>query len=255
MEKISAFIIACDEAAKIEAALASVAFCDEVVVVDSGSTDDTIAISRRMGARVIQHPWQGYAKQKQFALDQCQYAWCLNIDADERVTPVLRDAILAVLRHPGKAVAYALTGRNYFLGKMVPMQMRLESHVRLFRADAVCYTTDKLVHERVVVSGPIASLPGYIAHDAKETIAVFQQDIEAYSTLRAAEKKANKQRPSISKLGLIFPLTFIKKYLLQRACLFGVRGLILATMEAYYAFLKEAKLWEQYHNFPAESES
>jgi hypothetical protein len=255
MEKISAFIIACDEADKIEAALLSVAFCDEVVVVDSGSVDETVSIAERMGARVISHPWQGYAKQKQFALEQCQYDWCINIDADERVTPALRDAIEGVLRHPGSPVAYALTGRNYFLGAMVPMQMRLERHVRLFRSHAVRYTTDKLVHERVVVQGPVAKLPGYIAHESKETIAVFQQDIEAYSTLRAVEKKANNRRPSLGKLSLILPLTFLKKYVLQRACFFGVRGFILAMMEAYYAFLKEAKLWEQYHNPHAESES
>jgi len=248
MEKISAFIIACDEAGKIEAALASVAFCDEVVVVDSGSSDETVALAERMGARVITHPWQGYAKQKQFALEQCTHAWCVNIDADERITPVLREAILGVLRHPGAPVAYALTGRNYFLGEMVPLQMRLESHVRLFRADAVRYTTDKLVHERVEVNGQVAKLPGYIAHEAKETIAVFQQDIEAYSTLRAAEKKADSRQPVLGKLLLILPMTFLKKYFLQRACFFGVRGFILAMMEAYYAFLKEAKLWEQYHN-------
>lgn len=188
MEKISAFMIVCNEAEKVEAALMSVAFCDEVVVVDSGSADDTVAIARRLGARVIAHPWQGYAKQKQFALEHCQYTWCLNIDADERITPELRQAIVGVLQHPGTPVAYALTGRNFFLGEMVPLRMRLERHVRFFRSDAVRYTTEKQVHERVIVRGPVAKLPGYIAHQAKETIAIFQQDIEEYSTLRASEK-------------------------------------------------------------------
>ena len=244
MGKISAFIITLNEENKILSALESVAFCDEIIVVDSGSTDDTVTLCENFGARVIKHNWEGYAKQKQFAMMQCQYDWCLNIDADELVSVELRQSILRALSLATDIVAYEIVGRNQFLGSMVPVSMRPEYHVRLFRKSKVSYDSEKLVHESVAVSGKKTRLTGHINHMAKESIAIFQKDLDKYSTLRAVEKQRCSKRPSLLKLFFIFPLTFIKKYFIQRAIFFGARGLILSIMESYYAFLKEAKLWE-----------
>lgn len=244
MQKLSAFIIAYNEEQKILAALESVSFCDEVLVVDSGSSDNTVDICRRFGARVIQQSWLGYAGQKQFALERCSYDFCLNIDADERVTPLLQAEITALLQRGNLVAAYEIIGRNEFLGALVPNFMRHEYHVRLFNRLNVSYDTDKLVHESVSVNGAVLRMQHCIEHKAKETIAIFQADLDRYSSLRAIEKSQLGKKSSLLKLCLIFPLTFLKKYFLQRAFIFGRRGFILATMESYYAFLKEAKLCE-----------
>jgi glycosyltransferase involved in cell wall biosynthesis len=244
MEKISAFIIAYNEEKKILPALQSIAFCDEIIVVDSGSADNTVNICLDFGAKVIHKKWPGYAKQKQFALEQCRYNWCLNIDADERISSQLQTEIKFVLSQKKPAEAYQLSRKNEFLKKMPPRGVHLDYHTRLFKRKKAYYNTHKLVHESISISGKIKKLHAPFFHISKETIAVFQHEIDNYSSLRAYEKITQGNRPSLSKLLLVFPLSFIKKYFLQRAFMFGVRGLILSFMCAYYNFMKEAKLWE-----------
>ena len=244
MNKISAFIITFNEEHKILDALKSVSFCDEIIVVDSLSTDNTVAICKDFGATVIERKWPGFAQQKQFALQQCKYKWCLNIDADERVSPQLQEEILTTLANNTKYSSFEIPGRNQFLGAMIPLNARLEYHVRLFQRECAHFNTNKLVHESITVSGKSIRMKNCLLHISKENIVSFNSDIDNYSSLRAEEKQQTGKKPSIIKLFFVFPLTFIKKYILQRNFLFGIRGVILSIMESYYAFLKEAKLWE-----------
>ncbi len=239
-------MIVYNEENKVLAALQSIEFCDEIIIVDSGSQDNTVNICQDFGATVIHQPWLGYAKQKQLALNQCRYSWCLNIDADERISAELQAEIKQTLSKDVTAVAYQLPNRNEFLRKMPPTGIHLDYHTRLFKRNQAKYNTHNLVHESLLISGKISKLHNLILHHSKETIKEFQNEIDNYSTLRAHEKFLQRKHSSTLKLVFVFPLSFIKKYFLQRSFLFGTRGFILAFMCAYYSFMKEAKLWENH---------
>ncbi len=244
---ISVFLITknCDR--WLDGVLAAVADFAEIVLVDSGSTDDTLAIAERYGARIVHQPFLGYGQQKQVALNLCTQPWVLNLDGDEVLDDELRRAIIElVARDDPNVTGGKIRFRDWFIGVPARKTTRAISRVRLFRRDRGRFLSEQIVHESVQLDGGgrIENLPGWVEHYGVESVALRVQKINHYSTLRA-ELDANRgKKPSALKLFTIFPLRFLKNYLLRRAFLDGRRGLIQAMASAYYSFLIEAKKFE-----------
>jgi hypothetical protein len=187
---LSACIIARDEEARLPAALASVAFCDEVVVVDSGSADRTRDVARAAGARVIEHPWQGFPRQRNVAIDHAAGDWILEIDADERVSPELRDSIRAFLagpHEPGYDIA-CLPLRQRFLGRDLGPSARYPGYrARLFRRGAYRHDETRLVHEGLWPAGPAMPLDGDLVHLLADSWREALGDAARYARLDAGQ--------------------------------------------------------------------
>lgn len=240
----SVFIICKNEAANIGRALESVDKFDDIVLVDSGSTDETLEIARRYPCRRYFQAWLGYARQKQLALELCRHDWALNIDADEELSPELRAEIAAFLQAPGNHAGLSIPIRESFSGVLSHPRTHQNRHIRfLHRARGHYDSSD--VHEGIVLDGPAAKARHPILHYGESSIAVKVAKNNAYSTLRAEERHRKGRKPSISKLIVIFPVMFLKSYFIRRAYLNGWRGFVIAMTNAFYAFLKEAKLFEQ----------
>lgn len=244
-EKIqaSAFIICCNEERHIRRALQSLRDFAEVVVVDSGSTDATMDILSQFDCRVIHHEWTGYAAQKRYAASMCQFDWVLNLDADEELTPELRDEIALLVRDPGDVAGLHIPFAEVFLGQPANRWTKQHRRVRCFRRSLSSYP-EKLVHEHVDLHGERKEAVGQIRHYGEYSISVKVEKNNRYSDLRAAEKAAAGKRPSIVRLVTALPLTFLKSYFLRRSFLNGWRGFAGSLINAFYAFMKEAKLFE-----------
>lgn len=240
---VSVFIIAQDEAHNIGRLLDSVKQFAEIVVVDSGSCDETPQIAEQYGAKVYLQPWLGYAAQKQCAMEKCSQDWVLNLDADEVVTDAMMACIRKmIVRHDIDAVRFKRN--DLFIGKMPSGGIKKPDNVRLYRRCKAAFNVDQTVHETAVVEGHTECVDACIDHYGYDTIATLVDKLNTYSTLKADEKYEKGKRASIVKLVAIIPLEFLRKYLLQRLFMFGRRGLILAALNAHYAFMKEAKLLE-----------
>lgn len=248
MQPLTACIIAFNEEAKIGACLDSVAFCDEVVLVDSRSTDRTREIAAERGARVIERDWPGHIDQKNFAIDQATHDWVLCLDADERVTPELRAAIEVALADP-QADGYAVNRRNVYLGRWIRRcGWYPDRKLRLFkRARGRWGGVNPHDHVHLDPPGPIARLGADLEHLSYDSIADHLKTIDYFSTIAAREKLARGQRGVTLQLLFNPPFKLLKMLVLQGGLLDGWRGFIVATLGAYYVFLRYAKLWELVH--------
>ncbi|WP_404341211.1 glycosyltransferase family 2 protein [Pseudoalteromonas mariniglutinosa] len=241
---ISVFIVTLNEAKFIEKTLNSVRQCAEVIIVDSGSTDGTVEIATRLGAKVIYNPWQGYAKQKQIAMEHCHFDWVLNLDGDEELTSSALEALCHAMENDSHS-AVRLKRIDRFIGRFPSEWVKKPNNVRFYKKRDACFDKDKLVHESAHVKGDELYLQQHFLHYGYDDIDTLDAKYNTYSTLRAEEKVVQGKCYSLLKLLAIFPLTFIKEYILCRFFLFGVRGFIKSMMAAHYAFLKEAKLYER----------
>lgn len=249
MIPVSVFIVAQDEAHNIERVLHSVKDFAQVIVVDSGSSDNTVALAKDAGATVIHHDWLGYAGQKQFALTQCTCDWVLNLDADEELTAECIKVIEETITQADVA-SLRFTRNDIFMDKLPGKWMRKGNHLRLYRRELAHFDTTEQVHETAIVNGKEVRSYAAFTHYGYNRIDALVAKNNLYSTLRAEDKFARNKRPSLVKLALVLPLTFVQKYLLQGRILNGKRGFILATIDAFYAFMKEAKLWEKHLTKP-----
>lgn len=241
--KLSVIIITKNEAAHIGACLQSLSFADEVIVLDSGSSDDTCAIARQHGARV-EHTadWPGFGPQKNRALDLATGDWVLSIDADERVTPELAQAIGRVLSQPG-ADAYRIARLSNFCGRWIRHSGWWPDYVvRLFRRQAGRFS-DARVHEHVVVQGKTETLPGHFLHYPYASLEVFIDKINRYSTEAAQAAHRKGRRTSLPGIFGHAAWTFIRHYWLRRGFLDGWQGLVLAGMAATGSFYRYVKLY------------
>lgn len=239
---LSVIIITKNEARHIVACLESVAFADEFIVVDSGSTDDTVALARKFGARVEVTPdWPGFGPQKNRALDLATGDWVLSIDADERVTPELAREIQAVLATP-RTDAYEIPRLSEFCGRFIRHSGWWPDHVlRLFKRGTARFT-DAAVHERVVPQGPVQQLKGHFEHYPYPNLDALINKVNRYSSDAAAMMYARGKRATIfSALGHGF-WTFVRIYLIRRGFLDGRHGLVLAVTAAAGSFFRYAKL-------------
>ncbi len=241
---LSVFTITLNEAENIGRLLDSVRdIAAELLVVDCGSTDQTTTIARSMGARVIEHPWQGYSRQKQFALEQCSNEWCLCLDADEAVTPDMAAAIPGLLAAEDVA-AYRFGRKDIFAGAIPPDALHKQGGTRLLRKSRCRFETTRTVHEKVIVNGETRKVDVFFLHYGYDDIAKLSEKNNRYSSLKAAEKAARNRRPSLLRLLFAGPVKFLQIYLVQRNCLWGWRGFTRAVAIAYYGFLIEAKRFE-----------
>jgi len=240
---ISVFIVTLNEETNIKRLLPSLSSFDEVVVVDSGSTDKTCEIAREFGATVSFNEWPGYAKQKQYALGLCKNEWVLNLDADEYIPEGLFNEIKTSIED-STIDSVKIARCDYFLNKPMPKYCKLFSNVRLYRKSKAHFDETFLVHESATVNGKRKFIKTPFLHYGYNDIKVLASKLNDYSTLKAQEKHDKGKKANTLKLALSFPVELIRKLLLQRFILFGFRGFILSVMYAHYSLLKEAKLYE-----------
>jgi len=240
--RLSAIIIARNEAANIAACLDSIAFCDEVVVVDGGSDDDTMAVAQAKGARVAEHPWQGFGAQKNHALSLATGDWVLSIDADERVSEPLAREIARTIAEP-RADGYELPRLSSFLGRDMRHSGWYPDHVlRLFRRGRARFSDD-LVHERVICDGPVARLSGTLHHRPVARLEDALRRADSYSTAGAAMIGKSGRRVSFAS-GITHGLwSFFRTYVLQRGFLDGREGFLLAVANAEGTYYRYMKAW------------
>lgn len=247
----SVYIICKNEEHHIEQVLQSVKEFDEIIIVDSGSVDKTLEIAKRYTSKIFQQAWLGYAGQKEFAKNLCTHEWVLNLDADEVLSPELKDEIVQTI-NDNKIDALDIKISSMLLGKFNSPLCKYNRRVRFFRKEKGHYPT-KLVHESIVIDGIIQKAKHFIYDYGTPTLSIQIEKINLYSTLRSQEKFSKQKRFSLLKLTLTFPIAFFKSYVIKRGFLNGTRGFISAMNNAYYAYLKEAKLFEKYAAIDSEA--
>lgn len=250
---VSAYVICRDEIACLGACIESLSDCAEIVIVDSGSTDGTLAligdfIGKGYPIRLFERPWPGYAAQKQFALDQCTQPWCLSLDADERLDDTLRQELGALAAAPAGVNAWGLDFRLSLYGYgYVPKTVRYGAATRLTRRGFAAYTTDTLVHESLIVEGETRTAPrGKILH--ARALPLEEQIVKerTYANLKAEQLLRRGKSPRFFRLVFNPPIYFLKLYLAKRFFLCGWPGFIHAMTGATYAFMAEAMLYQKY---------
>ncbi|OGA09833.1 MAG: benzoate transporter [Betaproteobacteria bacterium RIFCSPLOWO2_02_FULL_65_20] len=238
---LSVAIITHNAGALLEACLKSVSFADEIVVVDSDSTDGTVELAQRLGARVVHKEWLGFGPQKQFAVGAAAHDWVLCLDADERVSEVLRVAILAELRAP-RAAVYAMPRCNRFLGRWLRHgEGYPDWSVRLFDRRQARWSDDP-VHEKVIAAAPAQRLAGDLLHDSAQTLDAYLEKQNRYTSLQARTLNAQGRRAGAWHLVLAPLARFIKFYVLRLGFLDGVPGLVHVCIGCMNSFNKYAKL-------------
>ncbi len=241
---LTLYIIAKNEAHRIAPCILSTrGLADEVIVVDSGSTDQTVQICKDLGAQVYQREFDGFANQKNFALSKVSGKWALNLDADERLSPALKDEIAQVIQSP-KTAGYYLPFCNYFLGKKMRFSgLNKEKHLRLVQTAQAKYVGG-LVHEGLEVNGPLATLKNPVNHFSYDTIEAYFTKFNKYTSLAAQQLHQNGKKFCLLKVLFTLPFEFIKRYVIKLGILDGMRGLLWAAFSTYYVSVKYAKLWQ-----------
>ena len=242
---LSIFVIAHNEADRIGRTLAAVRhLTDDLVVVDSGSTDETVAVAEAHGARVIFNPWPGYGPQKRFAEDQCRHQWLFNIDADEVVPPDLAAEIAALFANgEPPADAYETRIAEIFPGEAAPHRFAYAlAPVRLYRRDKGRYS-DSTVHDRVVLApgARVRRLKGTTHHFSVRSLGDQLAKLNSYTDAQADNLEERGERVSILRLYLEFPAAFLKAYIGRRHFVRGVYGFMTAMNFAFYRYLRIAK--------------
>jgi glycosyltransferase involved in cell wall biosynthesis len=242
--KLTVTVITRDEAANIEGCLASVAWADEVVVVDSGSTDETVGIARRHATRVEVRPWPGYGAQRNYAASIASHDWILSIDADERVPPELAAEIQALLASEPERRGYRMPRVTWYLGRwMRGTDWYPDYQLRLYDRRAGQWN-DRRVHESITLHGE----PGLLHHDLQHfgyrDISHHLSTIDRYTTLAAEQWAEDGRRASLAGVILHPPFAFLRNYVLKRGFTQGAAGFVVSVLNSYYVFLKMAKGWE-----------
>ena len=242
---VTATVITFNEAANIEAALASLSWADEIIVVDSESTDRTTEIARKFTDKVIVRPWPGYIAQKNFAAEQASHDWIFSLDADERVTPELAAEIKdAASRDGPRAAGYRVPRVTFHLGRwMRSTDWYPDYQLRLYDRRRARWS-GKYVHESVKADGPVEDLRSELQHFAYRDLAHHLQTMDRYTTLAARQMFEEGRRAGFFDLMVHPPAAFFRNYVLRGGFRDGVPGLIVSAMNARYVGLKFAKLWE-----------
>lgn len=243
-QPLSVAIITLNAASQLAACLHSARFADEIVVVDSGSTDGTQALAEQHGARVIQQDWLGFGRQKQFAVEAAQHDWVLCLDADERVTPDLQASIEKALQAPATG-AFRFPRCNRFLGRYLKHgEGYPDWSLRLFDRRQARWSNDA-VHEKVETDCPIGELTGDLLHDSAESLASYLTKQNRYTTLAAEMALAAGKRASFGRIVVSPLLRFIKFYLIRQGFRDGLPGLIHIAIGCFNSFIKYSKMLER----------
>jgi glycosyltransferase involved in cell wall biosynthesis len=244
-EKLTVIIPVYNEARHIAAVLESVAFADEIIVVDSFSTDDTLALAKAYHPRILQRKFDYHAAQKNWSIPQASHEWILLVDADERVTPELKNEILEQLENPPDAsVAGFWIGRiNHFMGERIHYSgWRNDKVIRLFRK-SMCRYEDKFVHEEITTAGKVLFLKQKLLHYTYASMDAFIQKLNVYATLQARDydKKTGKLTPYHFVIKPFWG--FVKHYVVQSGFRDGIPGLVIGYIQGYTVFMRYVKLW------------
>lgn len=245
---VSAFVICLNEESQIRRCLESIKWCQEIIIIDSGSTDQTLEICREYTDKILHRDWSGYVDQKRYGLEQCSSEWVLNIDADEEVSSELKEEIVTLTAQDAKQrlpyngflisrVVYYL-GRWWRNGGWYP-----EYRLRLCRKSATTWGgTDP--HEKASVTGETKKLSGELYHYTYKDIQDQVNRLNKFASSAAKSMITKGKAPSIIQMLIRPAFRFIKFYFLKQGFKDGVAGFIIAMLEAYYVFLKYAKVWE-----------
>lgn len=244
MPKLTVTVITRDEAANIAAALQSVSWADELIVVDAESADDTVTIARQFTDRVFVRTWPGYVEQKNHAASLASNDWILSLDADERVSPALARDIQTTLGSEPAHQGYRLPRVTWHLGRWIrTTDWYPDRQLRLYDRRRATWT-GRYVHEAVTVTGSVGDLAHDLEHYAFRDIADHLETINRYTTYAARQMHESGRRASVFDLVGHGPLAFLRNYILKGGIADGSTGFIISAMNAYYVFLKFAKLWE-----------
>ncbi|MBS0358653.1 MAG: glycosyltransferase family 2 protein [Proteobacteria bacterium] len=247
MATLSIIIITKNEAKNIRRCLDSVKFADEIIIVDSGSTDETVNICKEYTNKIIvTEDWPGYGKQKGRALEQTTGDWVLSIDADEEVSDLLRQEILKSIQQT-EVAAYSIPVRLIFYGREIKYAVGSDRHIRLFQRKRAKFTDD-IIHEDIQVQGRIEKLSGFIYHYSFDSIDTLVAKMNKYTEMTADQKHQRGSYSSPWRAWISSVWIFIRLYFLKRGFLDGKRGLVLAFSFAEGAFYRHMKLnflWEK----------
>ena len=239
--KITATIIAFNEERNIARAIESLRCCDEILVVDSGSTDRTVELAQNLGARVIEANWRGYSQQKNWAAEQAHHDWVLSLDADEALSEALEAEIWNLKKSGPRYDGYTMPRLARYMGRWILHSgWYPDRKLRLYDRRKAGWVGD-FVHERVTVDGHVGELESNILHFTCESLSEHIKTMERYTTLAAQEIAGRKIPVPVWKVLLDPPWTFFKTFVLQQGFLDGREGLNIAYMAAFYTFLKYAK--------------
>ncbi len=239
--KISATIITLNEQKNLPRALESLRWCDEVVVVDSGSQDRTQVIAEEFGARFLHRDWTGYADQKNFAAEAASNDWILSLDADEVLSDELRREILEVREGEPEVAGFRLPRRTHYLGKWIHHSgWYPDQKIRLYDRRQARWIGD-YVHESVVTTEPVAELRGDLLHYTCDSFSQHLATLDRYTDLAAEEMVERGKSTGLARLVVDPPWTFFKTYVIQRGFLDGYQGLVIAYAASLYVFKKYAK--------------
>jgi len=243
-EPLSVLVTTKDEAQTIRACLESIRWAEEVVVVDSGSTDGTIAIARSIADRVLDHEYENPAAQKNWALPQLTHAWAMVLDADERVSPELRREIESVLADAERRDGYWIYRENYFYGKPIRSAgWQRDKVLRLFDRTRAAYRPG-MVHEEIELRGREGVLRERLAHEPYRDLDRYFEKWDRYSRWSAEDMRRRGVRASGGRLLLRPWLRFLRMYVLEGGFREGRRGIVLCWLAAFSVFAKYARRWE-----------
>jgi len=246
MPPISATVITYNEARNMARALRSLACADEVVVVDSGSTDATREIAVGLGARVVIHSWEGFAAQKNFAARQARHDWILSLDADEELDAEAQAAVLRWKTSEPAVAGYGFARRARYLGRWILHSGWYPDYkLRLFDRRRGKWQGD-YVHESVAIDGPVETLSGEILHYTCDSLGEHRERVEFYTGLAAREMFDRGERVNFLWRALAPPWVFLHSYVFRLGVLDGIPGFWIAWMAARYVRRKYAKLAETY---------
>ncbi len=241
---LSVTVITLNEEKNLRACLESVAFADEIIVVDSGSEDQTLSIAREFTDKIYQEPWQGFARQKNLAQEKARGPWILNVDADERVTPGLKEEILWLLRNGSPYTGFRIPRKNFFCGQWIRHGGWYPNYqLRLYQKEAGSFT-QREVHEQVVIKGRVGILKTPLEHFTHDSLSDYLNRMDRYSDLSAEQYLLEGKKVSWLEILFRTKYTFLKMWLLQGGFLDGANGFVLAVLYSYYTFTKYAKLKE-----------
>jgi glycosyltransferase involved in cell wall biosynthesis len=242
--KLSVTVITKNEAANIADALKSVAWADEIVVVDSESSDETVAIARQYTDKVIVREWPGYIAQKNHAASIASHDWIFSLDADERVSPDLAEEIKTLMKKTPGDSGFRVPRVTGYLGRWIrSTDWYPDYQLRLYDRRTAEWT-GRYVHESVSVQGTIGRIRGELRHFAFRDIADHLETIDRYTTFAAAQMYETGRRANLLDLAGHPPLAFLRNYVFRLGFKDGTAGFIVSILNSYYVFLKFAKLWE-----------
>ncbi len=241
---LSVILITKNEEANLKDCLESVSFANEIIVVDSQSTDKTQEIAQSFGAKLeITSDWPGFGPQKNRALNLATQEWVLSIDADERVTPELKEEILAVISSKNAANCYAIPRSSWYCGRFMKHSGWYPDYVdRLFKRGTAKFS-DHLVHERLLPDGPAAKLKNHFLHYSFRDFSQVLKKVDAYSTASAEQAYLKGKRSSVGKAIGHGLWAFFRTYFLRRGFLDGSQGLALAISNAEGTYYRYIKIW------------